>query len=134
MMVASPSGNKCSRKVSDLDSRALCRRNRRSWWIESLFGHVKAEYPHLLAIRDPATLRAELAWIREHHNSVRLHAGIGYVTPNDEHDGRGEAIRKAREAGLEQARLRRIAYHRAQQHPDPVRPEHDPSEEPGDVG
>ena len=29
-------------------------------WIESLNGHVKAEYPHLLAIRDPATLRAEL--------------------------------------------------------------------------
>ena len=28
--------------------------------IESLNGHLKAEYPHLLAIRDPATLRAEL--------------------------------------------------------------------------
>ena len=27
-------------------------------WIESLNGHLKAEYPHLLAIRDPATLRA----------------------------------------------------------------------------
>jgi transposase InsO family protein len=46
-------------------------------WIESLFGHVKAEYPQLLAIRDPAILRAELAWVREHYNSVRLHAGIG---------------------------------------------------------
>ena len=46
-------------------------------WIESLFGHVKAEYPHLLAIRDPATLRAELAGVREHDNGVRLHAGIG---------------------------------------------------------
>jgi hypothetical protein len=56
------------------------------------------------------------------------------VTPNDEHDGHGEAIRKAREAGLEQARLRRIAYHRARKHPDPARPEHDLSEEPGDVG
>jgi putative transposase len=104
-------------------------------WIESLFGHVKAEYPYLLAIRDPATLRTELAVVREHYNTVRLHAGIGYVTPNDEHDGRGEAICKAREAGLEQARLRRIAYHRAQQHPDPAaRPEHDPSQEPGDAG
>ncbi len=29
-------------------------------WIETLNGHLKAEYPHLLAIRDPATLRAEL--------------------------------------------------------------------------
>jgi len=33
-------------------------------WIESLNGHLKAEYPHLLAIRDPATLRAELAITR----------------------------------------------------------------------
>jgi hypothetical protein len=23
------------------------------------------------------------------HNTVRLHAGIGYVTPDDEHEGRG---------------------------------------------
>jgi putative transposase len=104
-------------------------------WIESLFGHVKAEWPHLLRIRDPATLRAELAVVRERYNGVRLHAGIGYVTPNDEHQGRGPAIRKARQAGLEQARLRRIAYHRASPIPDPAaHPEHDPSEEPGDVG
>jgi hypothetical protein len=48
-------------------------------------------------------LRAELAVVREHHNSGRLHAGIGYVTPNDQHQGRGAAIRKARQAGLEQA-------------------------------
>jgi putative transposase len=104
-------------------------------WIESLFGHVKAEWPHLTKIGDPATLRAELASVRQHYNSVRLHAGIGYVTPNDEHQGRGEQIRKTREAGLEQARLRRIAYHRANHLPDPTaHPEHDLSEEPGDVG
>ncbi|MDQ1483520.1 MAG: putative transposase, partial [Actinomycetota bacterium] len=76
-------------------------------WIESLNGHLKHEFPHLLVIADPATLRAELAIARHHYNTVRLHAGIGYVTPDDEHEGRGEAIRKAREAGLEQARLRR---------------------------
>jgi transposase InsO family protein len=96
-------------------------------WIESLFGHVKAEHPHLLTIRDPATLRAELAVIREHYNGVRLHAGIGYVTPNDEHEGRGPAIRKARQAGLEQAHLQRLAWHREHRQPQP-------SEEPGDVG
>src|SRR5206468_4861022 len=104
-------------------------------WIESLFGHVKAEWPHLLAVADPAVLRAELAIVRGHYNGVRLHAGIGYVTPDDEHQGRGTAIRKAREAGLEQARLRRIAYHRANRTPDPaVHPEHDLSEDPGDAG
>jgi len=89
-------------------------------WIESFNGHLKAEYPHLETISEPAVLRAELDVIRERWNGVRLHAGIGYVTPNDEHEGRGPAIRKAREAGLESARLRRIAYHRSkdQQHPD----------------
>jgi transposase InsO family protein len=87
-------------------------------WIESLNGTVKIENPHLPAIRDPATLRAELAAVREHYNTVRLHAGIGYVTPDDEHEGRGETIRKAREAGLEQARLRRLATHRATRNTD----------------
>ncbi|MDA8037825.1 MAG: integrase core domain-containing protein [Actinomycetota bacterium] len=89
-------------------------------WIESFDGHLKAEYPHLDAITEPAVLRAELTVIRRHWNSVRLHAGIGYVTPDDEHEGRGHAIRKAREAGLEAACLRRLAYHRSEdrQHPD----------------
>lgn len=83
-------------------------------WIESLNGHIKIENPHLLAIEDPATLRAELEVVREHYNTVRLHEGIGYVTPDDEHTGRGEQIRKARQAGLEQARLRRLATHRTE--------------------
>jgi len=96
-------------------------------WIESLFGHVKAEWPHLNAIGDPAILRAELAVVRERYNGVRLHAGIGYVTPNDEHEGRGPAIRKARQAGLEQARLQRLAWHREHH-------QSEPPEEPGDVG
>lgn len=81
-------------------------------WIESFFGHLKTEYPHLDKIRDPEVLRAELAVIQERYNGIRLHAGIGYVTPNDEHQGRGETIRKAREAGLEAARQRRLTYHR----------------------
>jgi hypothetical protein len=46
-------------------------------WIESLFGRVKAEHPHLLAIGDPATLRAELAVIREHYNGVRCTPASG---------------------------------------------------------
>jgi hypothetical protein len=68
----------------------------------------------------------QLAVVRDHYNTIRLHAGIGYVTPDDEHEGRGEAIRKAREAGLEQARLRRLARHR--HHRD-----NSTQQEPGDV-
>jgi len=84
-------------------------------WIESLFGHVKAEWPHLDRIKDPHVLRVELAVVRHEYNTVRLHAGIGYVTPADEHDGRGPRIRAARKRGLRHARWARIAYHRIQQ-------------------
>ena len=91
-------------------------------WIESLFSHVKGEWPHLDLIEDPAVLRAELELVRVEYNTVRLHAGIGYVTPDDEHEGRGPAIRKARRDGLSAARQRRIDYHRQllQQQPPEV--------------
>ena len=82
-------------------------------WIESLFGHIKAEWPHLDQIRDPEILRAELARVRHDYNTIRLHAAIGYVTPDDEHSGRGERIRAARRHGLWLARRNRIEYHRA---------------------
>jgi putative transposase len=88
--------------------------------IESLFGHLKVEHPYLLAIADPAVLRAELTVRRAHYNGVRLHQGIGYVTPNDEHEGRGKTIRKQRQAGLEQARQRRLAWHRRHRQDDPA--------------
>lgn len=77
-------------------------------WIESLFGHIKAESPHLEVIRDPAELEAELNRIRHDYNSIRLHQGIGYVTPDDEHTGRGRAIRQARRDGLTAARTARL--------------------------
>jgi putative transposase len=82
-------------------------------WTESLFSHVKADWPHLDRIRDPEVLRAELAIVRNDYNTVRLHAGIGYVTPADEHDG-GPRIRAARKRGLRHARWARIAYHQLQ--------------------
>jgi putative transposase len=80
--------------------------------IESFFGHVKAEWPHLEKIRDPGQLDHELARVREDYNGLRLHAGIGYVTPDDEHEGRGDAVRQARRHGLAAARQARIAYRR----------------------
>ena len=64
--------------------------------IESLFGHIKTENPHLETITDPAALTAELDRARRDYNQTRLHAGIGYVTPDDEHHGRGEQVRQAR--------------------------------------
>lgn len=81
-------------------------------WVETFFGHIKGEWPHLEAIDDPAVLEAELARVRAEYNGVRLHQAIGYVTPNDEHEGRGEAIRQARRAGLARAHQQRLDYHR----------------------
>jgi len=80
--------------------------------IESLFGHLKYDWPHLCHVTDRGDLSAELGHARRHYNRVRLHAGIGYVTPDDEHHGRGPAIRRARRAGLRRARQARLAYHR----------------------
>ena len=81
--------------------------------IESFFGHLKGDWPHLTGLTDPAALDAELHRIRGEYNSVRLHAAIGYVTPDDEHHGRGPGIRRARAAGLKRARVERIKQNRA---------------------
>jgi putative transposase len=81
-------------------------------WVESLFGHVKTEFPHLDKIKDPGELEAELDRIRLFYNGVRLHQGVGYATPEDEHLGRGPAIRAARRAGLERAHAARVATRR----------------------
>jgi hypothetical protein len=53
------------------------------------------------------------------YNTVRLHESLGYVTPDDEHEGRGPAIRQARRDGLERARAERIDYHRKHNPPEP---------------
>jgi transposase InsO family protein len=81
--------------------------------VESFFSHLKGDWPHLTAITDPAALDAELGRIRGEYNTVRLHAAIGYVTPEDEHHGRGARIRRARAAGMRRARAERIKQNRA---------------------
>jgi len=81
-------------------------------WIESFFGHIKSEWPHLEDIDDPAVLETELTRVRIEYNTVRLHEAIGYVTPDDEHHRRGEAIREARRQGLARARQERLDHHR----------------------
>lgn len=87
-------------------------------WIESFFGHIKGEWPHLEDIDDPVVLEAELARVRVEYNTVRLHEAIGYVTPDDEHHRRGEAIREARRQGLARARQERLKHHRRNNNPN----------------
>jgi len=81
--------------------------------VESFFSHLKGDWPTLTEIRDPAALDSELARIRGEYNTVRLHASIGYVTPDDEHHGRGPGIRRARAAGLKRAHAEQIKQNRA---------------------
>ena len=81
--------------------------------VESFFSHLKGDWPHLTGITDPAALDSELHRIRGQYNTVRLHAAIGYVTPEDEHHGRGPGIRRARAAGMRRARAERIKHNRA---------------------
>ncbi|MGB4745058.1 MAG: integrase core domain-containing protein [Candidatus Microthrix parvicella] len=45
-------------------------------WIESLFGHLKGEFPHLEGIVDIDVLRAELELRQAHYNTVRLSHGV----------------------------------------------------------
>ena len=80
---------------------------------------MKGEWPHLEKIRDPGELDLELDRARLEYNAVRLHASIGYVTPDDEHEGRGDAIRQARRDGLTRARQSRIDYRRTQRQAAP---------------
>jgi putative transposase len=80
--------------------------------VESFFSHLKGDWPHLTSIQDAGALDAELARIRGEYNTVRLHAAIGYVTPDDEHQRRGPEIRRARIAGLRRARAERIRQNR----------------------
>ena len=81
--------------------------------VESFFSHLKGDWRHLVEIRDPAALDTELARIRTEYNTVRLHASIGYVTPDDDHHGRGPGIRRARVAGMRRAQAARIKQNRA---------------------
>ena len=50
---------------------------------------------------------------------MRPHEAIGYVTPDDEHEGRGEAIREARREGLARAPQARLDHHRRHNHTNP---------------
>ena len=81
--------------------------------VESFFSHLKGDWPHLTGITDPAALDSELERIRGQYNTVRLHAAIGYVTPDDEHHGRGPGIRRARIIGMRRAQAERIKQNRA---------------------
>ena len=79
-----------------------------------VYHHLGRTAAHPVQMRDWAErlARTELDIARHDYNTRCLHASLGYVTPDDEHCGRGDTIRQARQDGLNRARLAPIAYHR----------------------
>lgn len=69
----------------------------------------------------PGEVEAAISSFITAYNEVRLHQGIGFVTPAERHDGRHEAILAARREGMHQASEARRAYHRNSEgdHPTP---------------
>lgn len=55
----------------------------------------------------PWELEQMISTFVHHYNFVRLHQGIGFVTPAERHDGSHAAIVQARRQGMEQARKNR---------------------------
>lgn len=90
--------------------RARCASPQDQAWIETLLGHLKGDWPHLEKIREPG---AGLNHAEAKYNEVRLHASIGNVTPDDEHEDRGDATRQQRRDGLDYARHKRITDRRS---------------------
>lgn len=45
-----------------------------------------------------------------YYNEERLHQGLGFVTPNERHEGRHTAIIAARRAGMQDARRQRMMH------------------------
>ena len=80
---------------------------------------------HVVATALPGLTRHAHVHDRERPPENRPHAGISSVTPDDEHEARGPAIRNARAAGLEAAGNRGLTYHRRHRLPAP--PTRDPT-------
>ncbi len=81
---------------------------------EAFNATIKCERLYRLdtASMSPFQVEAEIASFIEDYNEVRLHQGIGFVTPAERHDGRHEAIIEARRLGMRAARAARMTENR----------------------
>lgn len=76
--------------------------------MEAFFATLKCErlyrgdYDHALEAE------ADIGEFIDYYNRERLHQGIGFVTPEERHEGRDEQIREERRQGLQLARLVRF--------------------------
>lgn len=84
--------------------------------MESFFATLKCERLYRGSYGEGQALQAEadIAKFIEYYNCGRLHQGIGFVTPQERHEGRDKELREERQRGLELARLLRTIEHGGQ--------------------
>jgi len=89
---------------------------------ESWMATLKCErlYEADTAAMTPAEVHSMIERFVEYYNDVRLHQGLGYVTPAERHDGRHTAILEARRRGLAEARAARLVANRQGDHTGPA--------------
>lgn len=75
--------------------------------IEAFHGNIKTECIRVESFIDLEDARAKVAEYILKYNHLRLHSGIGFVTPFDMLTGRAEKIFKERDEKLQKARQRR---------------------------
>jgi len=79
--------------------------------MESFFATLKCErlYCGSYGQGDALQAWADIAESIDYYNRGRLHQGIGFVTPQERHEGRDQELREERRIGLQVARLVRLA-------------------------
>ncbi len=81
---------------------------------ESWMATLKCErlYDADTASMTPVDVHSMIERFIAHYNDVRLHQGLGYVTPSERHDGRHTAILETRRRGMAEARAARLVANR----------------------
>lgn len=82
---------------------------------EAVIATAKCEYLYLGEFANIYEVADALADLVDHYNNVRLHQGIGYVTPQVKHMGLEEVVFEARGRSLARAREERIQYNKGRQ-------------------
>ena len=76
--------------------------------MESFFATLKCERLYRGSYEHTLEAEADIAEFITYYNQGRLHQGIGFVTPQERHEGRDKELREQRRRGLQLARLVRF--------------------------
>ena len=76
--------------------------------MEAFFATLKCERLYQGSYVHPLQAEGDIAQFIAYYNGERLHQGIGFVTPQERHEGRDVQLREERSRGLRLARLVRF--------------------------